>query len=161
MPFTSFSENDKLPDGRFEPVWFAFDEDRPLAFFAGVWTRWTSTRKLAEGEVTLDLFGFLTTDANEEVGEVHPKAMPVILTREEELESWLAASWPEAARLQRPLPDGSLQVVARGERQDSWRRLRRRRDPAAVLPLAFRGRRGSNPCLADVAGAPGMSATAP
>jgi putative SOS response-associated peptidase YedK len=118
VPFTSFSENDKLPDGRFEPVWFAFDKDRPLAFFAGIWTRWTSTRKLAEGEVTADLFGFLTMEANCEVGTVHPKAMPVILTREEELESWLAASWPEAARLQRPLPDGSLQVVARGERKD-------------------------------------------
>ena len=118
VPFTSSSENDKLPDGRFEPVWFALDEDRPLAFFAGIWTRWTSTRKLAEGEVTADLFGFLTTDANQEVGRVHPKAMPMILTREEELETWLAAPWAEAARLQRPLPDGSLRIVARGERKD-------------------------------------------
>jgi putative SOS response-associated peptidase YedK len=74
--------------------------------------------KLAEGEVTADLFGFLTTDANREVGTVHPKAMPVILTREEELETWLAAPWREAARLQRPLPDGSLRIVARGERKD-------------------------------------------
>jgi putative SOS response-associated peptidase YedK len=48
VPFTSFSENDKLPDGRFEPVWFAFDDTLPLAFFAGIWTTWTSTRKLAD-----------------------------------------------------------------------------------------------------------------
>jgi putative SOS response-associated peptidase YedK len=93
------------------PVWFALDESRPLAFFAGIWTTWTSTRKLAEGEVTADLFGFLTTDANVEVGAV-------ILTREEELEAWLLAPWPEAARLQRPLPDGSLRIVARGEKKD-------------------------------------------
>ena len=53
-----------------------------------------------------------------EVGAVHPKAMPVILTREEELEPWLAAPWAEAARLQRPLPDGSLRIVARVERKD-------------------------------------------
>ena len=82
VPFTSFSENDKLPDGRFEPVWFALDENRPLAFFAGIWTTWTSTRKLAEGEVTLDLFGFLTTDANARGRRAFTrKAMPVILTR--------------------------------------------------------------------------------
>jgi putative SOS response-associated peptidase YedK len=44
--------------------------------------------------------------------------MPVILTRDEELAMWLAAPWPDAARLQRPLPDGSLRIVARGERKD-------------------------------------------
>jgi putative SOS response-associated peptidase YedK len=64
-------------------------------------------------------FGFLTTDANAEVGTIHPKAMPVILTREGELDTWLAAPWPEAARLQRPLPDGSLRIVARSEKDDT------------------------------------------
>ncbi len=69
-------------------------------------------------DVTADLFGFLATGANAEVGAVHPKAMPVILTCEEELETWTAAPWPEAARLQRPLPDGSLRIVVRGEKKD-------------------------------------------
>ena len=53
------------------PVWFAFDDSRPLAFFAGVWTRWTSVRKVREGETTNDLFGFLTTEPNAIVGAVH------------------------------------------------------------------------------------------
>ena len=44
--------------------------------------------------------------------------MPAILTREEEWDIWLAAPWPEAARLQRPLPDGSLRIVAWGEKKD-------------------------------------------
>ena len=61
------------PDGKAVPVWFALAEDRPLAVFAGVWTTCTSARKQAEGEVTADLFGFLTADANREVGAVHPK----------------------------------------------------------------------------------------
>ncbi len=118
VPFTSFSENQRLSDGKSEPVWFAFDESRPIAAFAGLWTRWRSTRKIAEGEVTCDLFAFLTTDANAEVGAVHPKAMPVILTSGDEINAWLAAPWAEACSLQRPLPDGVLRAVARGTKED-------------------------------------------
>ena len=129
VPFTSFSENEVLPDGRRPPVWFALDEDRPLACFAGLWTRWTSVRKLKEGEVMADLFGFLTTEPNAEVGAVHPKAMPVILTTPEECEAWMAAPVQEALALQRPLPDGALQVVARGEKQD----------PPAGTPMVAQG----------------------
>jgi putative SOS response-associated peptidase YedK len=123
VPFTSFSEPEVLPDGRRPPAWFALKESaggelRPLAFFAGIWTRWTSVRKVKEGETTNDLFAFLTTDANAEVGAIHPKAMPVILTRPEEVRVWLSAPAGEALALQRPLPDGALQIVARGEKKD-------------------------------------------
>jgi putative SOS response-associated peptidase YedK len=118
VPFTSFSENEVLPDGSRPPVWFALDESRPLAFFAGIWTRWTSVRKLKEGETTNDLCAFLTTSANAEVGRVHPKAMPVILRTAEDVERWLNAPVAEALELQRPLPEGSLMIVARGEKED-------------------------------------------
>jgi putative SOS response-associated peptidase YedK len=77
VPFTSFSEFNKAEGG---DIWFAFDETRPLAFFAGIWTNWTSVRKVKEGETTNDIFAFLTTEPNAEVGAIHPKAMPVILT---------------------------------------------------------------------------------
>ena len=119
VPFTSFSENEALPDGSRPPVWFAFGEERPLAFFAGIWTpQWKSVRTVKEGETTNDLFAFLTTEPNKEVGAVHSKAMPVILTTPEEIETWMTASADEASRLQRPLPDGSLTIVARGEKKD-------------------------------------------
>jgi DNA-binding XRE family transcriptional regulator len=65
------------------------------------------------------LFGFLTTDANAEVGAIHPKAMPVILTTETEIEQWMTTPAEEALRLQRPLPDGSLKIVATGEKEDA------------------------------------------
>ena len=44
--------------------------------------------------------------------------MPVILTTPDEIETWLTAPTSEALRLQRPLPDGVLKIVARGVKKD-------------------------------------------
>ena len=97
------------------PVWSTVSAPASSRVF---WTRWTSVRKLKEGETPNDLFDFLTTEPNAEVGAVHPKAMPVILTTPEEIDTWLSAGTEEALALQRPLADGALVVVARGEKQD-------------------------------------------
>ena len=118
IPFTSFAEHEVLSDGSRPPVWFALDESRPLAFFAGIWTRWTSVRKVKEGETTNDLFAFLTTEPNAVVAPIHPKAMPVILTRPDEIQAWLVAPTAEVLKLQRPLPDDALRIVARGSKED-------------------------------------------
>ena len=65
-----------------------------------------------------ELFGFLTTDGNAEVGGIHPKAMPVILTTETEIDRWMTAPKEDALKLQRPLPDGALKIVMTGEKED-------------------------------------------
>lgn len=118
VPFTSFSEPGLNAEGKLEPVWFALDENRPFAFFARVWTGGISTPNVAEGEVSCDLFAFLKTEPDAEVGAVHPRAMPVGLTEAQDVETWLAAPWPETRRLQRPLKDGVLRIVARGANLD-------------------------------------------
>ena len=115
VPFTSFSEFNRDAGG---DIWFALDENRPLAVFAGIWCEWTSVRKVREGETTNNLFGFLTTEPNDVVGPIHPKAMPVILTTKDEIETWLTAPVDEALKLQRPLPDGTLRIVAKGNKKD-------------------------------------------
>jgi len=61
---------------------------------------------------------FLTTEPNAEVRAIHPKAIPVILTTPQEVETWMTAPPDEALKLQRPLPDGLLRIVARGVKED-------------------------------------------
>jgi putative SOS response-associated peptidase YedK len=43
VPFNSFSEFNKAGGG---DIWFALDETRRLACFAGIWTNWTWVRKV-------------------------------------------------------------------------------------------------------------------
>ena len=123
VPFTSFSENELLPDGTRPPVWFALSQDRPLAFFAGIWTNWTSVRKVKEGETTNDIFAFLTTEPNGVVAPVHPKAMPVILTTQDDMDRWMTVPTADTLTLQRPLPDSQLEIVARGSKHDGADRV--------------------------------------
>ena len=60
--------------------------------------RWPGVRgpKSAPVEGEHEVFGFLTTKANAIVAQIHPKAMPVILTTPDEVDLWLAADAPKA-----------------------------------------------------------------
>jgi putative SOS response-associated peptidase YedK len=69
-------------------------------------------------EGTHQLFGFLTTAPNAIVKPVHKKAMPVILTTAEEIDTWLKAPTKIALALQRPLPADKLKIVAKGRKDD-------------------------------------------
>lgn len=119
VPFTRFAEPDpasKIEGGRTPNAWFAGSADEPLMFFAGLWVpQWRSVRKVKEGEITVDLYGFLTTEPNGIVGPIHQKAMPVILRDQDEVETWLTAPWAEAKALQRPLPDDELVLLPKGK----------------------------------------------
>lgn len=91
----------------FEPA------DAGLLAFAGIWRPWTGTRgtkaRPLEGEHRL--FAFLTTAPNAVVAPHHPKAMPVVLARDD-WDLWLTGSTEEALELQRPAPDTALRLVS-------------------------------------------------
>lgn len=114
VPFTAFSEPGRDAAGKYRPIWFklAGDEPEPLAFFAGIHLQGhNGVRKIKTGMETIDVFAFLTTDPSEPVKSVHPKAMPVILTRSADFDAWMTVPWSEAQSLQRALPDRALEII--------------------------------------------------
>ena len=76
VPVTSFCEWTAEPDPatkRKAKVWFGLTEGaHPLFAFAGLW-------RPGDGNSEEPYMAFLTCEANEVVGAVHPKAMPVML----------------------------------------------------------------------------------
>lgn len=119
VPLVKFAEPDpasKQPGGRVPNAWFA-RPDGGLFFFAGIRTQWTGKRMAREEPATHELYAFLTTTPNAVVGPIHPKAMPVVLTEPDELETWLNAPWEEAKSLQRPLADDKLALLPAPENE--------------------------------------------
>lgn len=121
VPVTRFAEPDhgsKVEGDRTPNAWLAHDESQPLVFFAGICVKdWTSVRKVKEGLITADYYGFLTTEPNAIVGPIHPKAMPVILTTGDQVEPWLTApgrSQGSAATATGQPADHAGQVMSRG-----------------------------------------------
>lgn len=100
VPVTAFSEYGPGVPGKMPLFWFDVPS-RPVFSFAGVW------RPTEAGAV----FAFLTTEPNELVRPIHPKAMPVILDDDGE-QRWLSAPMDEALSLASPYPSQLMIATA-------------------------------------------------
>jgi putative SOS response-associated peptidase YedK len=123
VPATSFAEWSPEPNpatGKKETVWFGLNDNRSPYMFAGVWREWTGTRgtKKAPVEGTHLLFAFLTTEPNTIVKPIHAQSMPVILREIEEWNAWLTLPAEDAVKMQKPLSDEAIQIVAKGTKGD-------------------------------------------
>jgi len=102
VPFTSFAEPrpGKDPEtGRPANWWFTVRGEEVCAF-AGIW-RWSEGR---------NRFAFLTCEPNPLVAPLHPKAMPVILQRED-YDRWLDGEAADACALAQPFPSQLMAVA--------------------------------------------------
>ena len=106
VPVTSFCEWTAEPDPetkRKSKVWFGLHEEaHPLFAFAGIW------RPGEDGP----FMAFLTCEANQTVGTVHPKAMPVMLRPGEGVARWLDSERAHACALAVPFADTEMRRVS-------------------------------------------------
>lgn len=100
VPFTAFSEygQERGQDGKMPLRWFSVPS-QPIASLAGIW------RPTSDGAV----FAFLTCEPNSLVAPIHPKAMPVVLHREDEAR-WLGGSLDDVLELAAPFPTQLMRV---------------------------------------------------
>jgi putative SOS response-associated peptidase YedK len=120
VPASSFCE----PNGEVKPAtwhWFSLKgrEPRPLFAFPGIWRRYRGPVKKDGPNVDIETYAFLTTTPNSLVSTINHERMPVILTREEEFDTWLRASPEEALALARQYPPDEMRIVQEGlEKED-------------------------------------------
>jgi len=119
VPATSFCE----PNGDVKPAtwhWFSLrgSDPRPLFAFPGIWRSYKGPMKKDGPNVEIDTYSFLTTTPNSLVATINHERMPVLLTKEEEFETWLNGSAEEAFELAREYPPEKMQIVQEGLKKE-------------------------------------------
>ncbi len=104
--------------------WFALngDEDRPLFAFPGIWRRYRGPVKKDGPNVDLEVFAFMTTEPNELTASTNHERMPVLLSTEEQCDTWLKGTANEAFALARSFPADMMRIVQRGADKENLQR---------------------------------------
>ena len=103
VPASSYCE----PNGQSPATWYWFamngDDERPLFAFPGIWQRWTGPVKKDGPNVELDVYSFITTAPNAFTESINHERMPVLLSEENDFETWLSGTSAEAFALARAM----------------------------------------------------------
>jgi len=115
VPASSFCE----PNGDVKPStwhWFGLrgGGERPLFAFPGIWRRYQGPVRKDGPKLDLEVYAFLTTTPNQLVATINHERMPVLLTQEEEFETWLSGAPQKALTLAREYPPGQMRIVQAG-----------------------------------------------
>lgn len=119
VPASSYCE----PKGEKPAVWHWFaingDDSRPLFAFPGIWRSYTGPLKKNGENVTLEVFAFMTTEPNALTVSINHERMPVLLSADEQFETWLKGTPKEAFALARQFPAEAMRIVQLGaEKKD-------------------------------------------
>jgi putative SOS response-associated peptidase YedK len=115
VPASSYCE----PNGQSPATWYWFavngEHERELFAFPGIWQRWKGPMKKDGPTVELDVYAFMTTAPNALTDSINHERMPVLLSNEDDFETWLSGSPNEAFALARGFDPASMRIVQSGK----------------------------------------------
>ncbi|MGE4341450.1 MAG: SOS response-associated peptidase [Pigmentiphaga sp.] len=115
VPASSYCE----PDGKTPATWYWFalqgDHDRPLFAFPGIWRTHKGQIKKGGPDVQLETFSFMTTAPNALTETINHERMPVLLTSDDEFETWLSGSVDDAFSLVHSHDPAHMRIVQSGK----------------------------------------------
>jgi putative SOS response-associated peptidase YedK len=115
VPASSYSEpNAEKPAKWF---WFAVNgaHERELFAFPGIWQRWRGPVKKDGPSVEVDVYAFMTTAPNALTDSINHERMPVLLSNENDFETWLTGTPEEAFALARSFDPNAMRIVQSGK----------------------------------------------
>lgn len=119
VPVSSYCEPDTGKPAKWH--WFAVNghDNRRLFAFPAIWQRWKGPLKKDGPNVDVDVYSFMTTEPNALTISINHERMPVLLSREDEFETWLSGTPADAFSLARSFDPARMQIVQSGfEKED-------------------------------------------
>jgi putative SOS response-associated peptidase YedK len=115
VPASSYCEPDTGKPAKWH--WFAIngEHDRELFAFPGIWQRWRGPIKKDGPSVELDVYSFMTTAPNALTIGINHERMPVLLSKEDEFETWLTGKPEDAFKLARSFDPNAMRTVQSGK----------------------------------------------
>jgi putative SOS response-associated peptidase YedK len=114
VPASSYCEPDTGKPAKWH--WFAVngEHERELFAFPGIWQRWKGPVKKGGPSVEVDVYSFMTTTPNALTDSINHERMPVLLSKEDEFETWLSGTPDEAFQIARSFDPNAMRIVQSG-----------------------------------------------